>query len=97
MKSIKEVAETLGVGIGTVKSWVEDGKLAANKDAAGNFVFHESQVDDFIERTGIKLVKPVAITEDIIKSLQDQHSKVKGLMTADEIEQLFSDKKDGFE
>lgn len=91
MLSIKEVSEILGVGIHTVKEWADKGRIDfISKE--GEYYFEKEAVDNFISKTGIKLVKPEdsqKLIEEFAKKYSEQHS----VITSDEIEKLLKDKK----
>lgn len=62
MISLKETAQILGIGEYTLKRWVDEKKIKCIY-VEENIFFKQKDVDEFIEKTGIKLVKPQSYTE----------------------------------
>jgi hypothetical protein len=66
---LKETAKILGVGEHTLKRWVDEKRIECNY-VNNEMVFEEKEVDDFIRKTGIKLVKPELHTEALMRELK---------------------------
>ena len=66
---LKETAQVLGVGEHTLKRWVDEKKIKCTYLEEEMF-FEEKDVDDFIEKTGVKLIKPESHTKALIRELK---------------------------
>ncbi len=63
---LKETAQVLGVGEQTLKRWVDEKRIECTY-VQNEMAFEEKEVDDFVRKTGIKLVKPESYTEALNK------------------------------
>ncbi len=69
MISVKETAQILGIGEHTLKRWVDEGRIKCIY-VDEEMCFEEKEVNIFIEKTGIKLIKPKVNIEVLMQELE---------------------------
>ena len=90
MLTIKEVSKILGVGVHTVKEWADKGRIDfVSKE--GEYYFEKEAVDNFISKTGIKLVKPED-SQKLIEEFAKKYSNEHNIISSEDLEKLLKDK-----
>lgn len=84
---LKETAQVLGVGEHTLKRWVDEKKIECTY-VKNEMVFEEKEVECFIRKTGIKLVKPESHDEAFEKARLEMSIK-NNTLSDDKIKELF--------